>query len=104
MQGVAMPLTNIRKLLEEKLLTLTEAAKIAPGRPHTASLTRWCKKGIRGVRLESLVCAGRRMTSREAVMRFVLATTTAADGIVDEDNVVAMVPTDVEKLLDHEGL
>ena len=28
-------------------LNLTEAAKLCPGRPHTASVWRWCRKGIK---------------------------------------------------------
>lgn len=30
----------------DKLITLTEAAKIAPGRPSTNCVWRWCRKGV----------------------------------------------------------
>jgi hypothetical protein len=66
--------------LDEKLVTLTEASKILPGRPHISSLWRWHRRGVRGVRLETLVVAGRRFTSLESLERFTAATTAAADG------------------------
>jgi hypothetical protein len=66
--------------LNETLVSLTEASKILPGRPCCSSLWRWYARGVRGVRLETLVVAGRRFTSREAIERFVAATTAAANG------------------------
>lgn len=32
--------------LAENLISLTEAAKIAPGRPSTNCVWRWCRKGV----------------------------------------------------------
>ena len=66
--------------LTEKLLSPTEASRHTPGRPHVSTIWRWMTSGCRGIRLESLVCAGRRFTSLEAIERFVAATTAAADG------------------------
>jgi hypothetical protein len=66
--------------LDETLISLTEASKRLPGRPHVSTLWRWNERGVRGVRLETLVVAGRRYTSSEALERFVAATTAAADG------------------------
>lgn len=56
--------------LTEHMLTLTEAARHLPGRPHVSTLWRWYTRGVRGVRLETLVVGGRRYTSREALQRF----------------------------------
>lgn len=67
-------------VLTEKLVSPTEASRHAPGRPHVSTIWRWMTRGCRGIRLESLVCAGRRFTSVEAIDRFVAATTAAADG------------------------
>lgn len=64
----------------ERLISFTDAAKLIPGRPNVATLWRWRTAGIRGVILESVLFGGRRMTSREAITRFVAATTAAADG------------------------
>jgi hypothetical protein len=64
----------------EQLIPLTQAAKSLPGRPHVATLWRWRTAGLRGIRLETLLCGGRRMTSREALARFFARVTSAADG------------------------
>lgn len=37
---------------------------------HTSTAMRWCLKGVRGHRLESLMVGGVRYTSREALGRF----------------------------------
>jgi hypothetical protein len=66
--------------LSDRLLTMAEAAKSLPGRPHASSIWRWYKKGARGVRLETILRGGRRFTSVEAIERFIIATTAAADG------------------------
>lgn len=55
----------------ESLLTMTDASKLLPGRPDAATLWRWRTKGVRGVKLESILYGGRRVTSREALDRFV---------------------------------
>ena len=66
--------------LSETLVSPTDATRHVPGRPHVSSIWRWFSTGCRGVKLESLVCAGRRYTSLEAIERFVAATTAAAAG------------------------
>ena len=59
---------------KEELLSMSQAAKACPKvdgkRPHSSSIWRWVKKGVKGVRLEH-VCVGRRIcTTREALARF----------------------------------
>ncbi len=58
----------------EQLLTLTEATKVLPrlnGRqPAISTLWRWCRKGVRGVRLEYVRIGRNIATSREALGRF----------------------------------
>jgi len=68
-------------LSTEHLLSLPEAASRLPGRPHISTLHRWRQRGVRGVKLETLLLGGRRYTSREALKRFAAATTAA--GSVD---------------------
>ena len=60
--------------LTENTISLREAARLFPRRPSTATIWRWVYSGVRGIRLESLVCGGRRYTSAEAVRRFLAAT------------------------------
>jgi hypothetical protein len=54
----------------EWLLSLSEAAKELPGRPHISTLHRWRLRGVRGVKLDTVLVGGRRFTSREALVRF----------------------------------
>jgi hypothetical protein len=68
-------------LLSETLVTLTEASKKLPNRPHASTIWRWYKVGVRGRRLETIVMGGRRLTSLEALSRFAGALTAARDGI-----------------------
>ena len=64
----------------ESLVSLTDAAKSLPGRPNITTSWRWRNRGVRGIKLETVLIGGRRMTSREALSRFFAATTAAADG------------------------
>lgn len=61
----------------ESLLTLDEAAKLLPlvnGKRHCVnSIWRWCRRGIRGVRLEHVWVGRNLLTSREALGRFFVA-------------------------------
>jgi hypothetical protein len=54
----------------EELLSLAQAARRLPGRPHISTLHRWANPGVKGVRLETVRLGGRRFTSVEALQRF----------------------------------
>jgi hypothetical protein len=64
----------------ESLLSLTDAAKSLPGRPNITTVWRWRNRGVRGVKLETVLSGGRRFTSLEAIRRFQDRVTAAADG------------------------
>jgi hypothetical protein len=64
----------------ESLISLTDAAKMLPGRPNLSTIWRWRNRGVRGVKLETVMCGGRRMTSLESLARFFQRVTAAADG------------------------
>jgi hypothetical protein len=66
-------------LLTETLVSPTKATHHMPGRPHVSTVWRYMGPGCRGIRLESIVCGGRRFTSIEAIERFIAATTAAAN-------------------------
>jgi hypothetical protein len=58
----------------EKLITLSQAANQVPwGKVDPSTPWRWAR-GRRGVKLETVLCGGRRYTSREALLRFFAAT------------------------------
>lgn len=58
----------------EALVSLTEATKLLPPlngrRPSISSLWRWCRRGVRGVKLEYVRVGRSLATSREALNRF----------------------------------
>ena len=64
----------------ETLIPIAKIPSHSPGRPHVATCWRWIKRGVRGVKLETVLIGGKRYTSLEALQRFAEATTAAADG------------------------
>lgn len=80
----------------EDLLTLCRAAAEIPNRAsgrgvNTSTVWRWAQRGVRGVRLETVLIGSIRFTSRQAIKRFFAATTAAANGEV------APIPTDKQR-------
>jgi hypothetical protein len=64
----------------ERRLTLSQAARHL--NLHVSTVWRWQLRGVRGVRLETILLGGTRYTSHEALERFTTACTAAADGRV----------------------
>lgn len=66
--------TAVEQILSEPLITLSQAAQLVPAvngrKPHVATLYRWATRGIKGVILESAFVGGVRVTSVEAIQRF----------------------------------
>jgi hypothetical protein len=58
----------------ERLVSLHDAARLLPGHVHISTVRRYHLYGLHGVRLETLLIAGKRWTSREALERFITAT------------------------------
>ena len=65
-------------VLNERLLTFSQAAKSLPTRPSTATVWRWATRGVRGITLESIMVGGTRYTSAERLQEFCENVTTAA--------------------------
>ena len=59
----------------ETLVQFSEARSAFPGnrRVSLATLHRWRQRGVRGVKLETVLIGGLRYTSREAIARFIAA-------------------------------
>ena len=58
----------------ETIITLGEACRaFPPNGISDATMARWIQKGVKGVKLETLLIGGRRVTSREAIARFITA-------------------------------
>lgn len=62
----------------ESLVPLVEAPAHIPGRPHLSTIHRWIQRGVRGLKLDTVVVGTRRFTSHEAIERFITGTTLAA--------------------------
>jgi hypothetical protein len=93
-------------LRAETLLSLREArehpafAKRRGGGSITyPTLWRYYAKGIRGVKLETVMCGGMRFTSSEAIARFVERLTQARDG---QDAIRPMPRTPTERRRDSD--
>ena len=65
---------------QESLFPLPDAVEKATGiRPHLSTCLRWAKTDRFGVRLSSRMLGGRRLTSPEAVLRYMDELTKAKD-------------------------
>ncbi|HEV3304174.1 MAG TPA: DUF1580 domain-containing protein [Planctomycetaceae bacterium] len=64
--------------IADPLISLSRAAKSLPNPPSPACLWRWHARGIRGVRLETVVVGGRRFTTAAAFREFVERLTVSA--------------------------
>jgi len=60
-------------------ITLAEAAKRLPGRPHVSTLHRWRTRGLHGVKLRTTKIGGRRFVTIEDLEEFIDQVTAAAD-------------------------
>lgn len=75
---------RLRDLRDDQLMSLPDAATylgaITGRKPHVSTLWRWCQKGCRGVRLESICIGGKRFVTAAAIERFVEALTASGAG------------------------
>ena len=72
---------KLRDLREDQPLSLPDAAeflgKITGQKPHVSTLYRWCLRGCKGVRLESICIGGKRFVTATAIERFIEASSEA---------------------------
>lgn len=66
---------RLRDLLHDQPMTLLDAAaylgKITGRKPHVSTLYRWCMKGCRGIRLDSICIGGQRFVTASGLDRFI---------------------------------
>lgn len=60
-------------IAHERLVTYEQARGLFPQNPSIRTIKSWVSDGIRGIRLESTPSGGIRVTSVEAVARFLAA-------------------------------
>ena len=63
----------------ERLLTVKEAVEAFPTKVSLSALNGFIYKGVRGVKLETCILGDRRLTSEEAIFRFLRAQSVNAD-------------------------
>lgn len=68
------PLKSVRELL-----SLREASQLLPGKPHVSTLHRWRLRGIRGVKLITVMVGGKRWVHPDALRDFSAAITAARE-------------------------
>jgi hypothetical protein len=61
-----------------------EASRLLPNKPNPATLWRWRTKGIRGVRLTTVMVGGRRFVDTAELDRFIAAVSAASEAISAE--------------------
>lgn len=104
----------------ETVVSLTEATKILPKingkRPAISTLWRWCRKGLRGVRLEYIRVGRNIATSREALNRFFVAQAAVDPPLADPPrreraDILRVTPADrqrqraeADRILDRAGI
>jgi len=67
-----------------EFMTLVEASKTIPGRPHINTVRRWCTRGFNGVRLQSWRFGNRIVTTKKAISEFGAATTAQSRNCVED--------------------
>lgn len=75
---------RLSEVPQERPVSLRHAAdrvaEFIGRRVHDETIRRWATRGVRGVKLETVVVAGSRVTTHDAIERFIAATTAAANG------------------------
>lgn len=95
---------DLRNLAEERPLNLPEAANYIAKltghkKPNVSTLWRWCQKGCKGVKLESICIGAKRFVTVSAIERFIQARSQmgASSEVVSIDIAPAATPR-VERL------
>ena len=64
----------------ESLLPINQVPKALPEPPHVATVWRWIQRGVRGIKLETVLVGGKRYTSAEKLQAFVVESGSASMG------------------------
>lgn len=96
---------KLRDLREDQPLSIPDAAeflgKLTGQKPHVSTLWRWCLKGCKGVKLESICIGGKRFVTAAAIEKFVEASTTARAGRPEPPSATAAPTSPAKGMLAH---
>lgn len=56
---------------KEHLCKLVDVPSQIPTKPHLSTVVRWTRQGLNGAILETILIGGRRLTSVQAIQRFI---------------------------------
>jgi hypothetical protein len=62
-----------------QVISISQAARMIPGRPSVPTVWRWCVRGVRKRKLASTIVGGRRFTTERAVNEFLRSLNLDAD-------------------------
>jgi hypothetical protein len=94
---------KLRDLRHDQPLNLRDAAeylgKLTGQKPHVSTLWRWCLKGCKGVRLDSICIGSKRFVTAGAIERFVEALTAARSGPTERPSSPSSPPPPAKGML-----
>lgn len=61
---------DLNTVNHDDLVPLSKAAEFCPKRVSRVTMLNWAKRGVSGVRLPTIYCAGQLHTTRDAVHQF----------------------------------
>jgi hypothetical protein len=92
---------NVAGLLDEELVNIKELPNILAPRNgkkvHLSAIYRWVRTGLSGVKLDTVVIANERFTTKEALNRFWVKVTEARDGLQAQADAIATPPKSAKK-------
>lgn len=94
---------------DERLIRLADVPKLIPSnrdgkKIHISTVFRWCRPGLRGIRLECVKIGGASFTSHEAVERFVAKLSTPIEASTDNPDEATARSAAAEAKLEEIGI
>ena len=95
---------NLQRLAEERPLSLPAAADYigkltGQRRPNVTTLWRWCLKGCKGVKLDSICIGNKRFVTVSAIERFIEAR--SLPGVPEATTTAASAPPALPHVMRH---
>lgn len=96
---------KLRDLRDDQPMSLPDAAEflgtLTGQKPHVSTVWRWCLKGCKGVRLESICIGGKRFVTATAIEKFVDASTAVRTGQVEQTPAPVAPPSPTKGMVSH---
>jgi len=63
-------MVTANSLGQQKYYTLAEIRSLLPGKRHMSTIHRWMQRGVRGIKLPTILIGGRRYVEAESFSKF----------------------------------